>query len=126
MISDLVAGYAYWFQCAACIAAGLSPFSTASQMVTAKAPSLPFFVSLLKIKRSCCEWRQFLPTFPSRPQLRLCVAPRKQSASVNQFVPWTFVEGLQHAKNEHSARCDECLSASVKMFSSCHGFMFFL
>ena len=41
MISDLVAGYAFWFQCAARTAAGLSPFSTASQMVTAKAPSLP-------------------------------------------------------------------------------------
>ena len=40
-ISDLVAGYAYWFQCAARTAAGLSPFSTASQMVTAKAPQLP-------------------------------------------------------------------------------------
>ena len=41
MISDLVAKYAYWFQCAARTAAGLSPFSTASQIETAKAPSLP-------------------------------------------------------------------------------------
>ena len=41
VISDLVAGHAYWFQCAARTAAGLSPFSTASQMVTAKAPPLP-------------------------------------------------------------------------------------
>ena len=41
MISDRVAGHAYWFQCAARTAASLSPFSTASQMVTAKAPPLP-------------------------------------------------------------------------------------
>ena len=41
VISDLVAGHAYWFQCAARTAAGFSPFSTASQMVTAKAPPLP-------------------------------------------------------------------------------------
>ena len=126
-ISDLVAGYAYWFQCAARTAAGLSPFSTASQMVTAKRHNCrrSFFASLLKIKRSCCE---FLPTFPSRPQLRLCVAPRKQSASVYQFVPWTFVKDFSKRKNARSARCDECLSASVYMFSSSavkpsHGFM---
>ena len=41
VISYLVAGHAYWFQCAARTAAGLSPLSTASQMVTAKAPPLP-------------------------------------------------------------------------------------
>ena len=41
MISDLVAGNTYWLQGAARTAAGLSPFSTASQMVTTKAPSLP-------------------------------------------------------------------------------------
>ena len=41
VISDLVAGHAYWFQCAARSAASFSPFSTTSQMVTAKAPTLP-------------------------------------------------------------------------------------
>ena len=47
VMSDLDAGHAYWFQCAARTAAGLSPFSTASQMVTAKAPSLlPVFLCI--------------------------------------------------------------------------------
>ena len=41
VISDLVAGHAYWFQWAARTAANFSPFSTTSQMVTAKAPPLP-------------------------------------------------------------------------------------
>ena len=71
VISDLVAGHASWFQCAARTAEGLSPFSTASQMVTAKAPPLPpvFLCTLLEIKRSWWRWRQFLPTLPSRTQL---------------------------------------------------------
>ena len=67
-----------------------------------------------KIKRSRWKWRQFLPTLPSRPQLRSI----QQSASVSQFVPWTFVEGLQQARNARSARCVECLSAGVYEFSS--------
>ena len=49
VISDLVAGHAYWFQCAARTAAKFSPFSTKSQMVTAKTPptaaSLPLPLS---------------------------------------------------------------------------------
>ena len=58
----------------------------------------------------------------------VCGASIQQSASVSQFVPWTFVEGLQQAKNARSARCDECLSAGVHEFSSPavkpgHGFM---
>ena len=52
----------------------------------------------------------------------------QQSARVSQFVPWTFLKGLQQAKNARSARCDECLSAGVYGFSSPavkpgHGFM---
>ena len=52
----------------------------------------------------------------------------QQSARVSRPVPWTFVEGLQQAKNERSARCDWCLSADVYEFSSPavkpgHGFM---
>ena len=59
-------------------------------------------------------WREFLPTFPSRSQLRLCVAPREQSkASANEK---RAVLGLK------------CLSARVYKFSSPvvktgHGFM---
>ena len=58
----------------------------------------------------------------------VCGASIQQSASVSQFVPWMFVEGLQQAKNARSARCDACLSAGVYEFSSPavkpgHGFM---
>ena len=58
VISELVARHAYWFQCAARTAESFSPFSTASQMVIAKAPPLPpvFLSFLLKIKRSW--WRR--------------------------------------------------------------------
>ena len=81
MISDLVAEPAHWFQCAARTATEFSPFSTTSQMVTAKAPPLPpvFLSSLLKIKWSWWRWHQFLPTLPSRPQLRWCLAPQFNS-----------------------------------------------
>ena len=48
----------------------------------------------------------------------VCGVSIQQSASVSQFVPWTFVEGVQQAKNARSARCDECLSAGVYEFSS--------
>ena len=120
MISNLVAGYAYWLQCAARIVARLSTFSTASQMVTPKAPPLQrvFFCNPSRNQTVVVKVTSIPANAPSRPQLRLCVAPRKQSASVYQFVSWTFVEGLQQAKNARSARCDECLSASVCMFSS--------
>ena len=47
MISD-----AYWFQCAARTAADFSPFSTASQMITAKAPPLPSSAVVHRTKTS--------------------------------------------------------------------------
>ena len=121
MISDLVAGYAYWFQCAARTAAGLSPFSTASQMVTAKAPSLPpVFLCISLQDQTVVVEVASIPanaSFASTTSI-VCGASIQQSASVSQFVPWTFVEGLQQAKNARSARCDECLSAGVYKFTS--------
>ena len=89
-------------------------FSTASQMVTAKAPSLtPVFIcSLLKFKRSCCGWRQFLPTFPSRPQLRLCVAPRKQSACVYDLCLGRLWKGFSMRKTR----------AVLGVTNACHRF----
>ena len=118
VISDLVAGPAYWFECAARAAAGFSPFSTASQMVTAKAPPLPpvFLGFSPRIQTVVVEVST------------VCGATIQQSANISQCVPWTFVGGLQQAKNARSARCNKCLSAGVYEFSSPavkpgHGFM---
>ena len=51
VISDLVAGH----QCAARTAAGLPPFSTASQMVTAKAPPLPLVFLCISLQDPTVE-----------------------------------------------------------------------
>ena len=98
MISDLVAGHAYWFQCAACTATGLFPFSTSSQMVTTKAPptaaGLPFISprnQTVVVKMASILASAFLRihNFDCLWHLDSTVG------KVSQFVPWTFVEGLQ-------------------------------
>ena len=91
VISDLVAGH----QCAAHAATGLLPFSTASQMVTAKTPPLPpvFVCISLQDPTVVVKVASIPADAPSRLQLRfLSGASFQQSASVSQFMPWTFVE----------------------------------
>ena len=131
VISDLVAGHANGFQCAAHTTAGLSPFSTASQMVSANTPPLPpvFLYISPQDQTVVVEVASFLAnaSFASTTSI-VCGASIQQSASVSQFVLETFVEGLQQAKKPHSARGDECLSAGVYELSSPavkpgHGFM---
>ena len=96
MISYLVAGHACWFQCAACTEAGLSLFSTASQMVTAKAPPPPVFLCISPQDQTVVGEVASIPANTSfAPTTSIvCGASIQQSASVSQFVPWTFVKGL--------------------------------
>ena len=106
MISDLVAGHAYWFQCATRTAANLSPISTASRLPFINPQDQTVVVEVTSIPANA--------SFASTTSI-MCGA-------------WTFVEGLQQAKNARSARCDECVSAGVYKFSSpavkpIHGFI---
>ena len=127
VISDLVAGHAYWFQCAARTAANFSPFSTTSQMVTSKAP---VFLCISPQDQTVVMEVASIPANASFASTTSIVhgASIYQSANVSQIGPWTFVGGLQQAMNARSARWDECLNAGVYEFSSLamkpgHGFM---
>ena len=101
-------------------------------MITAKVPPLPPVLPLHLSSRSNGRGRGGInpanASFASKTSI-IYGASIQQSASVSQFVPWTFVEGLQQAKNARSARCVEGPSASFYEFSSPavksdHGFLF--
>ena len=102
MINDRAAGH----QCAACAVASLSPFSTASQRVTAKTPPLPpvsLFISLqdptVVVEVASIPANA---SFASTSSI-VCAASIQQSASVSQFGPRTFVEGFQQVENVRRA-----------------------
>ena len=120
VISDLVVGTPSGFSVPLVLRQVFSPFSTASQIVTAKAPPLPpvFLCISLQDQTVVVE----VASIPANASFAyttsiVCGASFQQSASVSQFMPWMFVEGLQQAKNARSARCYKCLSAGVYGFS---------
>ena len=126
VISDLVVGTPAGFSVPLVLQQVFSPLPTASQMVTAKAPPLPpVFLCISPQDQTVVVEVASIPANASFAYTTsiVCGASFQQSASVSQFMPWMFVEGLQQAKNARSARCDKCLSAGVYGFSSPDGFM---
>ena len=90
-------------------------------MVTAKTPPLPpvFLCISLQDPTVVVEVASIPAnaSFASTTSI-VCGASIQQSASVSQFVPWTFVEGCQQVENARRAWGGECLSAGVYEFSS--------
>ena len=127
VISDLVVGHALVVSvCRSLLRQVFSPFSTASQMVTAKAPPLPpVFLCISPQDQTVVVEVALIPTNAFFVYTTSIVygASFQQSAKFHQFMPWMFVEGLQQAKNARIARCDKYLSAGVYGFSSPNGFM---